>query len=127
MTDAFAAESDWQAGQPWRPQGLDQIASMDPATRRAYEAVAEENVFGRGFQRDAAGRPIETGIGSPANRSAQHLAALQAEAERRAALRAAALAAPPAGSDPVALQKQIDELKAQLARLGVGPGEAPLS
>jgi hypothetical protein len=120
MSDSNLASSDWQAGQAWRPQGHDQIASMDPATRAAYDRAAEVNVFGVGFKRDAAGRPIETGIGSEHNMSQQAVAVLQIEAERKAALRAAAMAAPalnPPPADPAALQQQIDDLKAQIAAM----------
>jgi hypothetical protein len=115
MSDSNLASSDWVAGQAWRPQGNDQILSMDPATREAYEQSAEANVFGVGFRRDSAGRPIEVGIGSEHNQSLQHRAALQAEAERRVLLKAAIAAAPGSDPDPVDLQAQIDELKAQLA------------
>jgi hypothetical protein len=125
MSDNLA-QSDWQAGQAWRPQHHMQIASMDPATRAAYERAAEVNVFGVGFRRDAAGRPIETGIGSEHNMSQQAVAALQIEADRKAALRAAALMTPATDlpTDAAALQEQIDELKAQLAALGVAPATA---
>jgi hypothetical protein len=126
MSDSNLASSDWQPGQSWRPQHHTQIASMDPATRAAYGRAAEVNVFGVGFKRDAAGRPIETGIGSEHNQSLQHRAALQIEADRKAALRAAALATPATGlpTDAAALQRQIDELKNQLAALGVAPATA---
>jgi hypothetical protein len=120
------SNSDWRVGQAWRPQGHDQIMSMDPATRAGYERAAEVNVFGVGFERDRAGKPIERGIGSEHNQSLQHRAALQAEADRKSMLRLAATA-PATGlpADPAALQEQIDELKAQLAALGVAPATAP--
>jgi hypothetical protein len=129
MSDVSDSSSDWVSGQPWRPQGLDQIASMDRATRAAYERAAEVYTFGVGFQRDGAGRPIETGIGSEHNMSQQAVAALRAEAERKALLKVAAAAAPAATAavpaDAAALQEQIDDLKAQLAALGVTPAAAP--
>jgi hypothetical protein len=126
MSDSYLASSDWLPGQAWRPQGYDQIASMDPATRAAYEHAAETYTYGVGFERDRAGRPIERGIGSEHNQSLQHRAALQAEADRKSMLRLAATA-PATGlpADPAALQEQIDELKAQLAALGVAPATAP--
>jgi hypothetical protein len=44
----------------------------------AEAAQAEaESVFGVGFKRDAKGNPIETGRGSKAQQTSQHLAALQ--------------------------------------------------
>jgi hypothetical protein len=38
---------------------------------------AEIDVFGHGFRRDAQGRPIEQGIGSPSNSNEQHFVALE--------------------------------------------------
>jgi hypothetical protein len=39
--------------------------------------IEAEIVFGVGFKRDAKGQPIETGKGSKAQQTSQHLAALQ--------------------------------------------------
>jgi len=47
---------------------------LTPAEAAEKEAEA---VFGIGFKRDAKGRPIETGKGSKAQQTSQHLAALQ--------------------------------------------------
>jgi hypothetical protein len=120
MSDQNGAESDFKIGQAWRPQGYDQISSMDPATRAAYERAATINVFG-----NAAG--TETGIGSEHNQGVHHRAALQKEAERKVMLKAAIAAEAKfaISPDPAALQTQIDELKAQLAAIGAAPATAP--
>jgi hypothetical protein len=82
--------SDWRPGMLWRPQSSDQIADMPPDVRAAYELAEEKNVFGADFQRDAKGRPIERGIGSAHNMTANAVAAKKRDEERQALLRAAA-------------------------------------
>jgi hypothetical protein len=77
-------QPDWFHGQ-WRAQSDEQIANMTPDVRRLYDEAAAVNVFGVGYQRDASGRPIETGRGSPGNMTASAKAALaKFEAERQA-------------------------------------------
>jgi hypothetical protein len=53
---------------------------MTPAEAAEMEA---ESVFGVGYQRDAKGNAIETGKGSKAQSTSQHLAALQKAEGRR--------------------------------------------
>jgi hypothetical protein len=90
MEDNHNSLSDWRPGMLWRPQGADQINAMSPEVRAAYEMAQEKNVFGETFERDAKGRPIERGIGSKHNMTANAKAALMRDDERQALLRSAA-------------------------------------
>jgi hypothetical protein len=74
--------SDWRPGEQWRPQGPEQVNTMDPAAREAYEEAARRYIFGQNYRRDAQGRPLEDGIGSPNNMTFQAKAA-RAKAEGR--------------------------------------------
>ncbi len=73
--EQWNAGYDWNGG-PWRPQGRDQVASMPPDVRKAYEMAAARYTFGNDVQFDAKGKPIENGIGSPGNMTAQAREAL---------------------------------------------------
>jgi hypothetical protein len=53
---------------------------MTPAEAAEAEVVS---VFGVGYKKDAKGNPIETGKGSKAQQTSQHLAALQKAEGRR--------------------------------------------
>jgi hypothetical protein len=47
-------DPDWFGG-PWRPQTEEQVANMDPETRKLWDHAVAENVFGVGYKRDANG------------------------------------------------------------------------
>jgi hypothetical protein len=81
---------DWVVGNPWKPQGPDQLMAMPPDVRAAYESAAATYTFGVGFKRDENGVPIEMGIGSPGNTTAQSRAALAKFEAETARLKAAA-------------------------------------
>lgn len=65
-----------------RVRGQDEIDAMSPAERRAYDEAQARLVFGASYERDKYGNPIETGIGSAKQQTAQHRAAQAREAER---------------------------------------------
>jgi hypothetical protein len=66
----------------WRPRDPGEIAAMTPQQRKQYEHELQIAVFGVGHRVDADGKPIEQGIGSAQNQSAQHKAAIAREKER---------------------------------------------
>jgi hypothetical protein len=77
----------------------DELAVMTPEERAAWRAGEDIAVFGVGFKRDRNGRPIEQGIGSPANPSPQHFAMLEKYEGKAAADAARARANKAAGTD----------------------------
>jgi hypothetical protein len=97
-------------------------SELTDAELELYDQAQERLVFGANFRRDSRGNPIEDGIGSPGRETRQHLAALEKEkelinrlkAEARLAAEVPAADLPP---DPAALQRQIDDLKAQIAAM----------
>jgi hypothetical protein len=50
---------------------------LGPEERKAHLAAEEKIVFGQNFERDRNGRPVEAGIGSPAQQSINSLAAIR--------------------------------------------------
>jgi hypothetical protein len=77
-------------GYVWRPKTREELEAMSPQERAVHGAAEAELVFGAGFKRDAAGKPIETGIGSLHNETMQSRMALQLAEERKKQLRSAA-------------------------------------
>lgn len=61
----------------------EELAALSPAELRTYRAVQEANVFGHDHKKDAQGRPIEQGIGSPGNENINHVRALEAQKSGR--------------------------------------------
>jgi hypothetical protein len=63
------------------------VDKISPAERqqffREYEEINALVVFGHDYQKDKYGNPIEQGIGSPKQQTAQHKAAIAREEERR--------------------------------------------
>jgi hypothetical protein len=55
---------------------VEEFEVLTPDERKEHLAAEEKTVFGQNFQRDAKGRPIEVGIGSPSHPSGNHLAAI---------------------------------------------------
>ena len=70
-----------------------ELAELTPAQRAAHFAAEEETVFGKGFQRDRHGQPIEQGIGSPGRESEHHWNALEKAEGKEVADRAREAAA----------------------------------
>jgi len=54
-----------------------ELATLTPEEYAAWKANQFTNVYGSNFQRDAHGRPVEAGIGSPGNETANHWAAMR--------------------------------------------------
>jgi hypothetical protein len=61
----------------------DEIAALDPIDRLKYEEVQRRLVFGEHYKRDADGKPLEQGIGSPGRENANHYFYLQKERDQR--------------------------------------------
>jgi hypothetical protein len=68
----------------------EEIQAMTPEQRAVYDEEQRKTVFGFDYKKDASGRPLEQGIGSPGHETENHYAAL-AKAEGQAAVDAARL------------------------------------
>ena len=88
--EEWNAGFDWQPGQPWRPQGAEQIASMPADVRRQYDHAARIYTFGADHKVDGKGRPIEQGIGAPGHETPSSRAALEKAEGEKALLRSKA-------------------------------------
>jgi hypothetical protein len=77
----------------------DELSIMSPEAIAAWRREEEVNVFGVGFRRDRNGRPIEQGLGSPANPTEQSFRALERSEGAAAAASARQKANKAAGVD----------------------------
>lgn len=59
------------------PEELELLRAQGPAAVDAYKQGEERAVFGHDLKRDRKGKPVEQGIGSRGNETANHFAALR--------------------------------------------------